>query len=1113
MLRPNLVVRQRHIAAVLAPLAFALSMSISHQAMATCVTSGVDTSSVWTCTGIDSVPFTTDVDHDFGDANGKANTGATFDTDGNTATGATGNKIIRAKGNSDGSVEITNDGKLRARIGVVTTDIDGNIIPATGNAVDNASKNLAIYGVKGIDSDNVEEFTFTNNGSIDIIHKGLGQAAGVFLQNDAELFTMVNNGKINVTRGDLTSYSVGTSGTTNGTITATAAAGIAGTTSGTLRVIAGVYNNEEEIRDHNITNSAAAEIIAHGPFSAGIFTRSNSFELVNYGTIAAYETQASAMTQESGTSAALVMWDGRLLKNMPNPEQSNCANQPDGVCTGREAGFGKSFVENNGKIYGNIIVTGLNGQSVMGKLGDNSGVAANADPITINGVSGQIPTTNVQGGMVDRRDSEIVNNDTIVGNFYYGNGAHVLDNRSGGFILGDIIVDMRRVTNYLDTSNYGDIGSRQINDAPYNVYVAGRTSPFGDEGGEEGEEEAGGAPTVYTSDPTKSYADALADAVAKLVKDDPDRHFTFENAGTYEGDISVLTFNATYDVAGNMNVVPQVTITPQTVDLKLHVTGDGNSDPNDPSKQIGYIDGTLSIGKGVMNGWNVIMDANSVTGSTISDDGAGGSTKTTITPITDWIVKDGDHYLVAEKLYGTKLPGVTDTFLVDWTAYQVGGSANQNPLAIEASVASAATVEGLSAPGIAALNGLLGGSTDATVNALGGAILMIGDEDEDDIRKAGEQLAPETNFATQQAAWTLNFLTGSYIDNRLAGVGATAAPSGNGGGFGAPSGLGMQQSASASQAPAGRMSLGLGTDDGRMNIGANDGRMDAGIYDDQPELRRSGAASAMWGQVFGAGLDQGERANVDGYQTHIYGAMAGADNWVTANTRLGIAGGYGNTSIDGSGDTEKNKTDIDSYLGILYGAYKGSGWYASGRLGYAWHDYTTARYLTIPFADTATGGHSGDQYSASGEIGVPLHFMGGALTPVASLTWSQLDQSGYTEASGGGMGLTIASQENTSLSSGLGAKALIPIAVGTLLEGRAIWYHEFDDTNQQVTAAFGGGSDFNAAGPGVGRDTAAVGAGLFAYASTGVSFQLNYDALLRQDFVGHTGSGRLKVEF
>ena len=307
------------------------------------------------------------------------------------------------------------------------------------------------------------------------------------------------------------------------------------------------------------------------------------------------------------------------------------------------------------------------------------------------------------------------------------------------------------------------------------------------------------------------------------------------------------------------------------------------------------------------------------------------------------------------------------------------------------------------------------------------------------------------------------------------------------------------------------MSLGLGSNDGRMNIGANDGRMDAGIYDEQPALRRY--SSAMWGQAFGAGLDQDQRANVDGYETHIYGAMAGADNWISGNTRLGFAGGYGNTSIDGADDTVKNKTDIDSYLGILYGAHKGNGWYFSGRAGYAWHDYSTTRYLTVPAPDKATGSHTGNQYTASGEVGAPLHFMGGALTPVASLTWSQLDQDGYAETSIGAMGLTIASQENTSLSSGLGAKALIPVAVGTLLEGRAIWYHEFEDTNQQVTAAFGGGANFNAAGPGVGRDTAAVGVGLFAYAETGVSFQINYDALLRQDFIGHTGSGRVKVEF
>ena len=141
---------------------------------------------------------------------------------------------------------------------------------------------------------------------------------------------------------------------------------------------------------------------------------------------------------------------------------------------------------------------------------------------------------------------------------------------------------------------------------------------------------------------------------------------------------------------------------------------------------------------------------------------------------------------------------------------------------------------------------------------------------------------------------------------------------------------------------------------------------------------------------------------------------------------------------------------------------KGSGWYASGRLGYAWHDYYTERFLTVPFTDVATATHSGNQYTAASEFGSPLRFMVGTLTPVASLNYSRLDQDAYTETSGAGMGLAIASQETDSLASGLGLKALVPIAAKTLLEARAIWYHEFEDTNQQVTAAFAGGPDFTA---------------------------------------------------
>lgn len=647
-----------------------------------------------------------------------------------------------------------------------------------------------------------------------------------------------------------------------------------------------------------------------------------------------------------------------------------------------------------------------------------------------------------------RRDSTIVNSGSIIGNIYLGAGNHVLVNTDEGEIEGDIDVDQRRTLTYSVSS-------------ASKFFRAGE-GPSEEEGDEEEEEDEGGTSRVFGS------LDDLLEAY-------PAHYFMLDNAAEIEGNVTVHT-NVT---TGDSQVV-----------LRTHVTGSGaGSDVEHPSENSGFIDKTLTIG----------FDGNTVNGRDITESSVADTT--IIQPVIDSVVHSGEWFLVARQLFGDDAPDVDEnSFLVDWVAEKNQAGA----LVIGATVHDASTIDGLSKPGIATLNGLLAtDGSDPDVDALATAVLNMSDED--DLRLAGEELKPDVSFGTQQAAITLAMLTGQSIDNRLAGVGATGGMPA----FAPPSGLGMSQQARL--ANDSRMSLGLGTSDGRMNIGANDGRMDAGLYDD-PDARGRGPSAALWGQAFGAALDQNARDNVDGYQANIYGALAGADNWVNAYTRVGAAIGYGRTTIDGTAQTIQNDTDVDSYLGILYGAHRGSGWYLSGRAGYAWHDYDTRRVVTT-FNDTAVGSHSGDQFMAAAEIGMPMQHFGGVITPVASLTWSHLQQDGYTESSGQGVGLTIDSQENTSLMSGVGAKALIPIAKATLLEGRAIWYHEFADTEQQVTAAFAGGPDFSAAGPSVGRDTAAVGLGLFAYTRPNISFQMNYDALLRQDFIGHTGSARVNVEF
>src|SRR5262249_46466472 len=152
-----------------------------------------------------------------------------------------------------------------------------------------------------------------------------------------------------------------------------------------------------------------------------------------------------------------------------------------------------------------------------------------------------------------------------------------------------------------------------------------------------------------------------------------------------------------------------------------------------------------------------------VNGSSISPDGAGGTTETTITPVINYVVHSGEWFAVAkylDQITGgpqvdtSKLPGVTDTALVDWS---VGYNGATN-LVIDSTVSTPTVIWILSQPGIAPVNTLLppDGTTPA-VNALAAGLQSL--TSGEDVRKAGEQLAPQTNYATQQVAITLAFLT------------------------------------------------------------------------------------------------------------------------------------------------------------------------------------------------------------------------------------------------------------------------------------------------------------------------------------------------------------------
>jgi len=273
--------------------------------------------------------------------------------------------------------------------------------------------------------------------------------------------------------------------------------------------------------------------------------------------------------------------------------------------------------------------------------------------------------------------------------------------------------------------------------------------------------------------------------------------------------------------------------------------------------------------------------------------------------------------------------------------------------------------------------------------------------------------------------------------------------------------------------------------------------------------------TGVWLQGFGGRGDQDRRNNVDGYTSDAYGFAAGADTLVGEGTRIGAAISYGQSNIEDKGVNSGNKSNIDSYQATLYGSAVLDGWYLNGTLGLGKHNYDSKRLVLGNFV---SGSHDAWQYTARVDAGLPFKVGTATLTPIASLTYSRLNQDGYTETGIGA--LVIGSNDTDSFRSGLGAKALIPLTDGevkTGLELRAIWNHEFGDTAQDTTANFvGGGSTFTTSGASVARDGLNLGGSLvLAHSDAEVqqNLLLSYDAEVKDQYLNQTARLQARFDF
>ncbi|HIC40928.1 MAG TPA: autotransporter outer membrane beta-barrel domain-containing protein, partial [Piscirickettsiaceae bacterium] len=251
-------------------------------------------------------------------------------------------------------------------------------------------------------------------------------------------------------------------------------------------------------------------------------------------------------------------------------------------------------------------------------------------------------------------------------------------------------------------------------------------------------------------------------------------------------------------------------------------------------------------------------------------------------------------------------------------------------------------------------------------------------------------------------------------------------------------------------------------------------------------MNAGGAAKdeSMWLQIFGASIDQDTVSSVSGYDADGQGIAIGIDGMsADGTTRIGIAGSFANTDVDGKDSTTKTTEDIDTTQVMVYANKDyADGMYLQGVASYSFNDNTGTRRILVGAVDrTASSNYDSGLFSIDVEAGWPKEDDGVTITPTVGLTFSHLSADTYTETGAGNMNLVVSPTDVNTVEGKVGVKMTGKTvnADGGIgrPEVRVGVSHNFGDDTADSTSTFNaGGASFTTTG--VETDSTKVDVGL-----------------------------------
>jgi outer membrane autotransporter protein len=278
--------------------------------------------------------------------------------------------------------------------------------------------------------------------------------------------------------------------------------------------------------------------------------------------------------------------------------------------------------------------------------------------------------------------------------------------------------------------------------------------------------------------------------------------------------------------------------------------------------------------------------------------------------------------------------------------------------------------------------------------------------------------------------------------------------------------------------------------------------------------RRAGRRHSTWAMGFGLGGDSDSDGNAADLTYGMGGGLVGIDTYVDRGHRLGAYGGFIATGLETVSPVASNE--------IRGGQFGG---YYTGRNGYHYYtlisglqldDYESERSILFGGLNrTARGDYNGWQGFGYLERGAVLYGTGlWSCQSFGALQYIHVRQNSFTETGAGVLNLSVDGIDDDSFRSLLGLRTQVHPTNSrrhVLPEFRAVWVHEFMDTDLPVVARFATvGGAFTVEGLDMGRDWALVGTGLNWNLGQNWSAQANYDAQVNEHQAFHVGSGSVQ---